>query len=62
MKETIDKNNKTREAGEEQLNELIKLAGNEVRSQNKEALAQHLKRLQAAVAEGVARRKNPIAT
>ena len=50
------------EAGEEQLNELIKQAGNEARARKKEALARHLKMLQAAVAEGVARRKNSLTT
>ena len=60
MKEELDENNQIQEAGEEELNELIKQAGNEARSRKKEALARHLKKLQAAVAEGVARRKNPL--
>jgi endonuclease III len=60
MKEGLAKNNQMQEAGEEQLNELIKQAGNEVRARKKEALARHLKMLQAAVDEGVARRKNPL--
>jgi hypothetical protein len=62
MKEGLDKNNQIQEVGEEQLNELIKQAGNEARSRKKKALARHLKMLQAAVAEGVARRKNSITT
>ena len=62
MKEGSDKNNQIPEAGEEQLNELIKQAGNEARSRKKEAFERHLKMLEAAVAEGVARRKNSITT
>ncbi len=62
MKEGLDKNNQIQEAGEEQLNELIKEAGNEARARRKEAWARHLEMLQAAVAEGVARRKNSPAT
>ncbi len=50
-------NNNNLEAGEEQLHELIKQAGEEVRLRNNEALARHLKMPQAAVAEGVERRK-----
>lgn len=62
MKEGLDKNNQIQEAGEEQLNELIKQAGNEARTRQKEAWARHLEMLRAAVAEGVARRKNSLAT
>ena len=62
MKERSDKNSDIEEAGEAQLHELIKQAGNEVRSQNKKALADHLKRLQAAVDEGMAHWKNPQTT
>jgi hypothetical protein len=57
MKEELDENNQIQEAGEEELNELIKQAGNEARSRKKEALERHLKMLQTAVAEGMARRK-----
>ena len=62
MKEGSDKNNQIQEAGEEQLNELIKQAGKEARARKKEALARHLKMLKAAVVEGVARRKNSLTT
>ena len=64
MEEELGKNNEIQEAGEEQLNEHIKLAGKEARSRRKEALARHVKMREAAVAEGVARRKiktkNPV--
>ncbi|MCP4149773.1 MAG: hypothetical protein GY757_18655 [bacterium] len=62
MKEGLDTNSEPHEAGEEQLNELIKQAGNEARSRKKKAVARHLKRLQAAVDEGVARWKSSTAT
>ena len=62
MNEGLDKNNQNQEPGEEQLNELIKQAGNEARARKKKAWARHLEMLQAAVAEGVARRKNPLTT
>jgi hypothetical protein len=58
MQDELDKNNQ--EAGEEQLHELIKQAGNEARSRKKQVSERHLEMLQAAVAEGVARRKNPV--
>lgn len=57
MKERSDKNNQTQEPGEAQLNKLIKQAGQQARSRKKKVLAQHIKMLQAAVDEGVARRK-----
>lgn len=62
MQDGLDKDINIQEAGEEQLNELIKQAGKEARSRKKEAFARHVKMLHAAVAEGVARRKNSIAT
>ncbi len=62
MEEVLKRNSEEQEAGEAQLNELIKEAGDVVRSQNKKAKARHLERLREAVNEGVARRKNPITT
>lgn len=58
MNEELDEECRKEEAGVEQLNELMKLVGEEVRARSKKAKARHLERLQAAVAEGVARRKN----
>ncbi len=62
MSEGIDKINEMEEAAEERLHELVKLAGDEARSRRKKAVAQHLKRLQAAVDEGVARWEKPVTT
>jgi hypothetical protein len=44
------------ETGEEQLNRLIKEAGEEARSRKKNALALHYKKIKAVIAEGVIRR------
>lgn len=45
------------ETEEEQLNQLIKQAGEEARSRKKKALALHYKKIKAVVAEGVNRRQ-----
>jgi len=48
------------ETGEEQLNQLIKQAGEEARSRKKKALALHYIKIKSVVAEGVNRRQNKI--
>jgi vacuolar-type H+-ATPase subunit H len=58
MKKRSSKENQIQEPGEEQLNELIKQAGNQARARKKDALIRHQKMLQDAVSEGVSRRKN----
>lgn len=62
MAEADYQNNKHQEVGEEQLTALIKQAGDEARARKREALNRHLKMLQAAIAEGVSRRKDSLAT
>ncbi len=50
------------EAGEEQLNALIKQAGDEARLRKRKALERHFKMLRSVVAEGMSRRKESIPT
>lgn len=50
------------EAGDEQLFELIKQAGNEARIRKQEAMARHFDRLRAAIAEGVSVRQDSVPT
>ncbi len=60
MTEISDKNNKYEEVGEEQLAVLIKEAGEEARKRKKEAMERHFKMIEAAIAEGLSRRKEPL--
>lgn len=62
MEDISDQDNKHQEVGEEQLTVLIKQAGDEARARKREALDQHFKKLRAAIAEGVSRRKESIPT
>ncbi len=58
--EVSDQDNKYQEVGEEQLSVLVKQAGDEARLRKREALDRHFKMLQAAIAEGLSRRKESI--
>lgn len=62
MEDISDQDNKHQEVGEEQLTVLIKQAGDEARARKREALDRHFKKLRAAIAEGVSRRKESIPT
>lgn len=62
MKNAIEKDKQFHEEGEEQLHELIKLAGSEARARKKDALERHLKMLRDAVAEGASRWNKSTAT
>ncbi|MEA2082845.1 MAG: hypothetical protein U9O82_01110 [Thermodesulfobacteriota bacterium] len=55
-------NDTDQEAGEEQLFELIKQAGNEARIRKQEAMARHFDRLRAAIAEGILRKQDSALT
>ena len=60
MKQRFDSNDKSQEAGEEQLTALIKQAGDEARKLKQEALARHFKKLRAAIAEAASRQHDSI--
>jgi len=60
MAEISDQDNTYQEVGEEQLEALVKQAGDDARIRKREALDRHFKMLQAAIAEGVSRRKESI--
>ncbi len=62
MTEVYDQGNKHEEVGEEQLTVLMKQAGEEARKRRREAMEQHFKMIEAAIAEGLSRRKEPLQT
>ena len=55
MEQTHNPMSKKHETGEEHLAALIRQAGDEARAQNKKVMELHYRKLEAAVAEGVAR-------
>lgn len=58
----VSQDNKHQEAGEEQLADLIKQAGEVARLRKREALDRRFKMIQAVIAEGLSRRKESIQT
>ena len=60
MAEISGQDNTYQEVGEEQLEVLVKQAGDDARIRKREALDRHFKMLQAAIAEGMSRRKESI--
>lgn len=62
MTEVSAQDNKDEEDGVAQLAILIKEAGEEARKRKKEAMERHFKMIEAAIAEGLSRRKESLQT
>ena len=62
MEKGFNPDDQNQEAGEAQLFELIKQAGNEARARKREAMARHFHRLQASIEEVVSRKQDSVPT